>query len=161
MEKKRNLIEEWKTSSVNTSLGYKKIKGKISNMNAKKLSIHAEEIHESVFKLIDCLDCANCCKKLPPIINETDAKRIAKYLSLKITDFKIKYVKYDEDDDMVLNQTPCVFLLQDNKCLIYDVRPKSCREYPHTGNNEFVKNKQLHIINARYCPAVFHILDQL
>ena len=161
MEKKRNLIEEWKNSSVNSSQGYKKIKGKISDMNARRLSVKAQEIHENVFKLIDCLDCANCCKKLPPIINETDAKRISKYLNMKITDFKIKHIKYDEDDDMILNQTPCQFLLKDNKCLIYDARPKSCREYPHTGNNEFVKNKQLHIINARYCPAVFHILDQI
>ncbi len=33
---------------------------------------------------------------------------------------------------MVLKSSACVFLSNENKCEIYDFRPKACKEYPHT-----------------------------
>ena len=86
---------------------------------------------------------------------------MAKHLGLKVTAFKDQYVKVDEDMYMVMNLSPCPFLQEDNKCLIYEFRPKACREYPHTEDFEFINNLKLHAINARYCPAVFHMLENL
>jgi uncharacterized protein len=154
-------IDQWKIKKAIIVNSHKKLVKKLIKINGKKLNQLADIIHENVFDQIDCLDCANCCKSIPPIINETDIRRISKYLGLKVTDFKEQYAKYDEDMDMVMNALPCPFLQNDNKCEIYEYRPKACREYPHTGDFEFVKNLKLHAINSEYCPAVFHILEEI
>jgi uncharacterized protein len=154
-------IEQWKNKKTEKAESHKKLINKLKKANDKKLNQLADQIHEAVFSQIDCLDCANCCKSIPPIINETDIRRISKHLGLKATDFKDKYVKYDDDMDLVMNCSPCPFLQSDNKCQIYEYRPKACSEYPHTGNFEFAKNIRLHAINSKYCPAVFHILEEI
>jgi uncharacterized protein len=130
-------------------------------LNEKKLNQKAEEVHDLVFSKVDCLKCANCCISIPPILNETDANRISRHLRIKNSVFKDKYTRIDEDGDLVINQSPCPFLGTDNYCSIYEVRPKSCREYPHTNNFEFRKNIRLHAINSIYCPGVYHILEEL
>ncbi len=132
-----------------------------NRINGKKLNSLAEESHDLVFNQINCLECANCCKSIPPMVNETDIRRMARHLNLKVGDFKEQYVRYDDDMDMVLKKSPCPFLQSDNKCLIYESRPKACREYPHTNGFQFSKNLKLHAINANYCPAVYHILEDL
>ncbi len=121
----------------------------------------AEDINIDITSKIDCLDCANCCKSIPPIINKTDIQRISKFLKLKPKDFEEQYIITDEDMDMIFKNSPCVFLDDDNKCFIYEVRPKSCREYPHTNNYEFVKNIKLHKNNLYYCPIVFNCIESL
>lgn len=139
----------------------KKFMQSLLRLNEKKLNIKAEVIHDKVFEKIDCLHCANCCKSIPPIINETDANRIARHLRIKPSVFNERYTTTDEDHDVVINASPCPFLGKDNLCSIYEVRPKACREYPHTNNLEFRKNIKLHAVNAGYCPGVYHILEQL
>jgi len=67
----------------------------------------------------------------------------------------------DEDDFMVLKQAPCSFLDSDNSCLIYDARPKACREYPHTNRKKFIQLANLTIKNTEICPAVFNIVENL
>lgn len=76
-------------------------------------------------------------------------------------EFKTKYIVFDEDGDMVMNETPCPFLGQKNECKIYEIRPKACRKYPHTDHDEFSKHYDLHLANVNYCPAVFHILERM
>ena len=79
----------------------------------------------------------------------------------KISQMDIGIMMIEHDMDMVMNVSPCPFLETDNKCSIYEYRPKACREYPHTEDYEFTKNIGLHATNAIYCPAVFHILEKL
>jgi Fe-S-cluster containining protein len=47
------------------------------------------------------------------------------------------YLLLDEEHDYVFRQQPCPFLGVDNYCSIYEVRPKACREYPHTDRDKF------------------------
>ena len=85
----------------------------------------------------------------------------AKHLGMKTAAFEAQYLRVDEDKDWVLQQLPCPFLGTDNYCSIYDVRPKACREYPHTDR---VKQHQiLHLTekNAAICPAVDHIVQRM
>ena len=159
--KDKSKIEQWLERKDEVKIENKKLIKKLLRLKSKKLNEATKGLHNKIFKEIDCLDCANCCKSIPPIINETDSRRIAKHLGMKVTKFKDKYVKFDEDMDMVMNLSPCPFLQADNKCLIYEYRPKACREYPHTEDYEFTKQLKLHTINASYCPAVFHILEKL
>lgn len=156
-----NLIESWKSGRVTNRKKHKKFVQKLKRDKGKKLDELGDRLHEEVFKEVDCLDCANCCTSIPPIVNKTDAARIAKHLGMKRGDFEKEYLTQDEDGDWVMNASPCPFLQENNYCLIYDYRPKACRQYPHTDGLEFSKNLHLHGVNSRYCPAVFHILERM
>jgi len=153
------LINQWKKQAKNKQAQHKSfLKSIKKNKQAAKVSA---KIHTQVFKEIDCLDCANCCTSIPPIVKPSDVKRIAKHLGLSIASFREKYLLVDEDGDTVINSSPCPFLETDNKCSIYAYRPNACRAYPHTGEYEFMDNLDLHAQNANYCPAVFQILERL
>lgn len=122
-------------------------------------SIHGEinALHNTVFDQIDCLDCANCCKTTPPIITNKDITRISSHLKMKEGDFMEKYVLTDSEGDYIFKMTPCEFLDSENYCLIYDMRPKACREYPHTDINRV--SLKLMEKNINVCPAVFEMLQ--
>jgi Fe-S-cluster containining protein len=156
-----DLITIWRNRRLEEKTSHKKFITRIKKSRDKSINALADSFHAEVFDELDCLDCANCCTSIPPIINETDVKRAAKFLGIRPADFKDQYVRIDEDQDMVMKTSPCPFLESDNKCFIYDGRPRACREYPHTDNHEFLKNLKLHSENSFYCPAVFHILERM
>lgn len=117
------------------------------------------EAHENAFEEIDCLACANCCKTTGPLFTSKDIERIAAYFKMKPGEFAEKYLRIDEDQDYVLKQVPCPFLLSDNRCSIYEVRPKACREYPHTDRRDMQGIIDLTYKNAFICPAVARVFE--
>ena len=159
--KSKQLISDWKNRRQQEKKTLQKTLKQTKKRPAGQINEMANEIHDKIFEEIDCLDCAGCCSGIPPIVNRTDANRIARFLGMKSGNFYSEYLKEDEDGDTVMKTTPCPFLESDNKCSIYKARPKACREYPHTDHFSFVKNAHLHLANARYCPAVFHILEKM
>jgi hypothetical protein len=98
-----------------------------------------EKLHDDEFKKADCLQCANCCKTTSPIFTNKDIARISKAFRIKTRQFIDTYLNVDADQDYVLKSSPCTFLADDNTCNIYDIRPKACREYPHTNRKNFEK----------------------
>ena len=127
----------------------------------KDLDQQMLELHEDVFEQTDCLQCANCCKTTSPLFTDKDIERIAKHLRLRPAEFTERYLHIDEDGDFVLNHAPCPFLGGDNYCSIYDVRPKACREYPHTDRKNFHQLFNLTIKNTEICPAAFEIVERM
>ena len=117
--------------------------------------------HKAVFKELDCLECANCCKTTSPIFLQEDIGRISSYLKIKVGHFILKYLEMDEDGDFVLQKAPCVFLAEDNKCKIYDVRPKACSEYPHTNRKNMIEILDITLENTVVCPAVNEIVKRM
>jgi Fe-S-cluster containining protein len=140
---------------------FKQLIKKLKKKPPKNFDYIMQEIHEEVFAYTDCLSCANCCKTTSPIITEKDIERISKHLKIKTGIFIDKYLKKDTDGLWMFKQTPCVFLDKDNYCLIYDVRPKACREYPHLDRKKNIQLLHLHTKNATICPAVFDALNKL
>jgi len=134
---------------------------KIKKRPPKNFDYIMLDIHQKVFEKIDCLTCANCCKTTSPIVTEKDIERIAKFLKLKPQQFIAQYLQRDTDELWMMQQTPCVFLADDNYCLIYEVRPKACREYPHLDRKKNFQLLNLHLKNTEICPAVFDALDLL
>ena len=133
----------------------------LKKIKPKVLDKIIHPLHEEVFECIDCLECANCCKTTGPLFTDKDINRIAKNLRIKPSRFSERYLRIDEDRDYVLRSLPCTFLEDDNYCNIYDVRPKACREFPHTDR---IKQYQLFKItqkNIEVCPAVFNIVEKL
>jgi uncharacterized protein len=116
---------------------------------------------KAVFAKLDCLECANCCKTISPIFTSIDVERIARRLGMVPGKFMTQYLRYDEDHDMVLKSNPCPFLAADNRCDIYDDRPKACREYPHTGQRKFQTHIEITKKNLLVCPAAFRVVEKL
>ncbi len=119
------------------------------------------QTHEEVFEKTDCLQCANCCKTTGPLFTEKDIDRISKHLKMKPAAFEAKFLRTDEDGDKVLQQVPCFFLMADNACSIYEVRPKACREYPHTDRRKIYQINNLTLKNTLICPAAFNFVELL
>jgi hypothetical protein len=158
---KSELILEWERKSAQSTAENKSILKRLERKKGKNLDQLADKVHKEVFSDIDCLDCAGCCSGIPPIVTKADVTRIAKVFGMKPSVFEKQYLLEDEDGDTVMNTTPCPFLLNDNRCMIYDIRPRACRQFPHTNELDFSKNMKLHALNATVCPGVFHILRRL
>jgi uncharacterized protein len=134
---------------------------KLKNKKPKNLDDLVHELHEEAFAKFDCLDCANCCKTIGPRLIDKDIERLAKHLKMKISDFTERYILTDEDGDFVFKEHPCPFLLSDNYCMVYESRPKACREYPHTDRKRFYQILELSHKNCETCPVVYEIFGEL
>lgn len=139
----------------------KKYFAKLRKKPPKQLDYVMQELHEQEFERTDCLSCANCCKTTGPLFTNADVDRIAKHLRLKPQRFIKDYLQVDEDNDYVLQQVPCTFLDGENYCSIYDVRPKACREFPHTNRKKFQQISNLTLKNVAICPAAFNIVEAM
>jgi len=133
----------------------------VKRLKPKALDQKMHQIHEEVFACTDCLECANCCTTTGPLFTDKDISRIAKHLRLRPSEFTEKYLRIDEDKDYVLQSVPCTFLGDDNRCSIYDVRPKACREFPHTDRVKQHQILNLTQKNVAVCPAVYEIVEKL
>lgn len=139
----------------------KKLRDKLKITKPKDLDSVVHRLHEEVFQEIDCLDCANCCKTTSPIFIQTDIDRLAKAFRMKSSQFIDQYLSRDEEGDYVLRSAPCPFLGGDNKCLVYEDRPKACREYPHTNRKNMQGILDLTLRNSLVCPAVLKIFYEI
>ena len=125
----------------------------------KKMDCEIHDLHNTYTDKIDCLKCANCCRTLGPLITDTDIKRMSKALRLSPSEVVDTYLRIDEDGDYVFKEMPCPFLMADNYCIIYENRPKACREYPHTNRKKFYQVYKLSIKNAYTCPIAYEVLS--
>ncbi len=158
MQKK---LDELKKLAKDKHIENKKFFDKLKKKPPKNLDYLMLELHTNEFKKTDCLDCANCCKTTGPLFTMTDIDLIAKHLRQKPQQFIAQYLRVDEDNDYVLQQLPCHFLEVDNKCFLYDVRPKACREFPHTDRKKFQQISNLTLQNVAICPAAFNIVEEM
>ena len=154
-------LQKYKNLALKKQKEHKKFLDSLKKKTPKNLDYITQKSHDIVFNEINCLDCANCCKTTGPLYTEKDIERIAKHLRMKPSDFETKYLRIDEDNDKVLQNLPCFFLNEDNTCSIYDVRPKACREYPHTDRKKVYQINNLTIKNTIICPAAFTWLEIL
>ncbi|APG60079.1 YkgJ family cysteine cluster protein [Christiangramia salexigens] len=139
----------------------KKFFSKLKKRPPKNLDSLMLELHEDEFSRTDCLECANCCKTTGPLFTQKDIERLSKHFKMKPGDFIDTYLRLDEDNDYVLQVLPCPFLGSDNYCSVYDVRPKACREFPHTDRKDFHKISNITIKNTAVCPAAFNIVEEM
>ncbi|PRZ01270.1 hypothetical protein BY457_10384 [Marinilabilia salmonicolor] len=154
-------LEKFKEESQNRSKGNKAFLEKIRRRKPKNLDKVVHQLHNDAFDHINCLECANCCKTTSPIVIDRDIDRIAKHLKLKPSQMIEQYLQLDEEGDYVFRKTPCPFLMPDNYCMIYEVRPRACREYPHTDRARFHQILKLTWRNTLVCPAVLEIVEEL
>ncbi len=154
-------LKQFKQEAQNHYQANKAFLEKLRRKKPGDLDDVVHELHEEIFENIDCLSCANCCKTTSPIVIDRDVERMAKHFRMKPFAFIEKYLQTDEDGDYVFQETPCPFLMPDNYCMIYEHRPRACREFPHTDRRRFHQILKLTARNTLVCPAVLEIVEAL
>ncbi len=126
------------------------------------LDAKAEAREAEVWKKVECLNCAACCKEMTPTYTASDMKRIAGHLGISVEAMKSKWLKLDRNGDWVNRSTPCQFLdLKTNKCRIYAIRPSDCSGFPHLSKKKMVDYLHVHHQNLSTCPATFLMVENL
>jgi Fe-S-cluster containining protein len=157
------IINNWRKNAQRHDSRNFKFLRKLKMRSQQAVDRAARELHEEVFSIVDCLQCANCCKAVRPTLTKGDIIRVSRRLEMKPAEFRTKYLVESKEELGLWEAAsmPCPFLGQDNRCRIYDVRPASCAEYPHTNKRGFASRTYLHAENALQCPAVFYIIEQM
>ncbi len=154
----KNILDNWEKKS---GQNQKKYKDFLKRADKNKVLKALPVLHEEAFEKIDCLTCANCCKKFSPRFKTPDIKRISRLLKMKEGDFIESYLRLDEEGDYVARAAPCPFLGEDNYCSIYDNRPGDCHRFPYTDEDVLLKRPNITLKNSTFCPIVYYVLEKL
>ena len=120
-------------------------------------------LEPEVWKEIDCLTCANCCKTMTPTYTKADIKRISAHFGETPQQFSDKWLIYEKKEKDWQNKLqPCQFLnLTDNKCSIYEIRPLDCSGFPHLPRKRMIDYMHVHKQNIEYCPATYKLVEKM
>ena len=142
--------------------GFRKFLNQSEKIPPKNIDKLTPVIEKEVWAEVDCLSCANCCKKMTPTFTMQDIKRISAHFNETPEAFKKKWLKKDNNKDLVNKQEPCQFLdMNSNKCSIYAIRPADCSGFPHLAKKKWVEYAHVHKQNIDYCPATFKMVEKL
>lgn len=153
-----SLLENWEKKSAERAKVYRQW---LKRAPIRKVIPVLPTLHEEAFEQIDCLSCANCCKRYSPRFKTPDIRRISKRLGMKESAFIDQYLQLDHEGDYVVKSSPCPFLGSDNACSIYEERPSDCARFPYTDEDVLLKRTTLTEKNASFCPAVYYVLERL
>src|SRR5258708_2497484 len=104
--------------------------------------------------LIDCTQCANCCRSLHVEFKKSELHAIAKTLRQSIEAFQ----KQSMSEGKV--NPPCP-MLNGKLCSIYENRPDVCKSFPHLGQREFTYRLIGVINNVAICQIAFNAFEEL
>ena len=126
------------------------------------LDIMTAAVEKEVWKEVDCLSCANCCKTMSPTYTKADIRRISKHFSQTPEEFTKQWLRKDRQGDLLNKTEPCQFLnLKDNKCSIYAIRPLDCSGFPHLPKKKMVEYMHVHKQNIEFCPATYKLVEKM
>ena len=104
----------------------------------------------------ECLPgCSNCCQVNDGFVflSEDEAEKIAKYLETTIAEMHKWFIKQiDKRLCLVDGENEHCIFIEDNRCLIYPVRPQQCRDYPFWP--EIISSKERWEKEKVVCPGI-------
>ncbi len=119
-------------------------------------------LKEKILKNFTCKNCGRCCQRAGGIvyISLAEAQAIAKFLKKPLFLFLQENCKKQRgwlvlSDDKL---RPECYLDQNNRCKIYPVRPKYCRNYPFVP--EIFKSEKAIREESAFCPGIATALAQ-
>jgi Fe-S-cluster containining protein len=111
-------------------------------------------LSQKYFALIDCTQCANCCRSLHIEFKKSELCAIAKTLGQSIEAFQKQFMSEGEVNP------PCP-MLHGKLCSIYENRPDVCRSFPHLEQPDFTCRLIGVIDNVAICPIAFNAFEEL
>jgi Fe-S-cluster containining protein len=136
------------------------LKGRL-NLSTEQTDAVVRQTTDEVWSQIDCTQCANCCRTLQVVLDVADIRRLSARLGMTARQFGRRYVQSAEDGTQHIAAIPCPFLGQDNRCTVYEDRPKACRDFPYLHEKRFVGRTFMMIDNTAVCPIVFNVWQAL
>lgn len=108
----------------------------------------------------------DCCRTYTVTVTPFDILRISERSGMAPKDFsaihRLRLLSYDpqtvlEFDDgssgiLGLKSHPCIFLGNDDRCMVHGYAPLSCRRYPFTLSGK---------MNARFCPLLSRMMFRI
>jgi uncharacterized protein len=110
-------------------------------------------LSQKYFALIDCQECANCCRVLELEFTEPELHTIANSMEQSIDEFKKRFVVQG-----IVKPCPA---LKGNLCSIYEGRPDVCRSYPHFEKPHFIFRLYGVLDSIAVCPIAFNAFEEL
>ncbi len=110
-------------------------------------------LSQKYFALIDCQECANCCRVLELRFTEPELHTIAKSMDQSMDEFKKRFVV-----EGIMKPCPA---LRGNLCSIYEGRPDVCRSYPHLEKPDLIFSLYGFLDNIRICPIAYNVFQEL
>ncbi len=122
-----------------------------------------EKIAAPIIAVIDCKQCANCCRSLDVYLTESDAKRLATGSFILLEQLLNDTIDRDRaaanEEWGVFRHKPCQFL-NGTLCSVYEHRPESCQMYPvFTPDLRWTLEEVLGGVGL--CPIIYHTIEQL
>jgi uncharacterized protein len=111
-------------------------------------------LSQKYFALIDCTQCANCCRSLHVEFKKNELHVIAKTLGQSIEAFQKQFMSEGKV------KRPCP-MLNGKLCSIYENKPDVCRSFPHLEQPEFASRLMGVINNVAVCPIAFNAFEEL
>ena len=111
-------------------------------------------LSQKYFALIDCTQCANCCRSLQTEFKKSELHTIAKTLGQSIEAFEKQFMTEGSVNP------PCP-MLDGKLCSIYENRPEVCKSYPHLEQPHFTTRLMGVIDNVAICPIAFNAYEEL
>ncbi|MEN6604735.1 MAG: YkgJ family cysteine cluster protein [Bryobacteraceae bacterium] len=131
------------------------------NHSDEQFHILASEVQQHV----DCTACANCCRHSVVTVSKGQIEDIARHLGIEPEPAARLYTVPDPGapTSRVLKNSgeACVFL-DGNLCMIYEARPKTCRNFPHVaaGIRSLGGRPASHARWAALCPIIYNALER-
>lgn len=132
-----------------------------ANLSTAAMDKVVRDTTDAVWKQIDCTKCANCCRTLQVVVDDTDIARLAARFGVPAKQFARRYVAVAADRVRHIAASPCPFLGDDNRCTVYEDRPRACRDFPYLHDTHFVSRTLTMIDNTAACPIVFNVWQKL
>ncbi|HRD55159.1 MAG TPA: YkgJ family cysteine cluster protein [Parachlamydiaceae bacterium] len=103
-----------------------------------------------------CTGCGKCCTGSPGVVfvTEEEMGNMASFLKITAKDFAKRYMRTVNGRLALVElrqNYDCIFL-KNNKCSIYEVRPKQCRTFPWWAQN--LNSKESWKDAALYCEGI-------
>ncbi len=119
---------------------------------------------KEVERQIDCTQCANCCRHLIVNVTDADIGAIAAYLNVPTEAVVRLYTTADPaapSRRILINTREACTFLDGNLCVIYEARPRACREFPHASLRARSLGGRLESLcnRAALCPIVYNTIE--
>lgn len=124
---------------------------------AKKVDYWFHSLNKKYAELINCKECANCCKSCNPSFTEAEYNAVCQSLD---SNTKESFVFDSNENQYQFCKTPCLFL-KENLCSIYLQKPSACSEYPYLDKKDMKYRLLSVFMNYEICPIVFNVVEEM